>query len=265
MLWLVHLIPRIHSWSLWLVHTIFNPSLIGGVVTVLYILAWLRMEKIAEAKRTANNERILEKNKKGITNTMSLEEYCKKYNGVLFGDNTFFDIVKHMKSNGKVPLKMAEVCQPIKFPPAPGVLWQSACLSLREEPRVQIPAVETVYNTVRSKTNLSIKDSLEFIIPGGHCVWKDPRTMFLAKESVVYFKIDFHDPSNFFALYTNEHRFKRICSMKLEQFLNESNTFDFETNEVTFDGSKVIDRVRIYNNNVFLGLAMLFCYSEARK
>jgi len=220
------------------------------------------MEGIAESKRVASNNKLLEKS--GNSSNISLEEYCKKSHGVMFGDSSILDVLSHMKSDGKVPLKMSAVCQPVMFPPAPGIIWQSACVSIREEPRIQTPGVESLYSTVRSKSNTSMKNTFETIIPGALCIWKDPRSVLLAKESIVFFKIDFHDGVNFFALYTNEHRFKRIGSISIDQFLKTSNRFNFETNEIVFDGSKVIDKIRVSDQEIFLGLAMLYCYSEKR-
>jgi hypothetical protein len=173
------------------------------------------------------------------------------------------DVFKHIKSKGKFQLKMAELCQPVKFPPAPGIIWQSVCVAIREEPRLQTHNIESLYSKIRSKTSKSMKDTLESIIPGGHCVWKEPRSL-LGKESVSYLKIDFHDDINFFALFVNEHRFKRITSITVHQFLNTNNSFNFDDHEIVFQNSKHIDMVRVSDPEIFLGLAMLYCYSETR-
>jgi hypothetical protein len=110
-----------------------------------------------------------------------------------------------------------------------------------------------------------MKDTLETIIPGSDCIWKDPRALLIGKESIVFFKIDFHDGVNFFALYMNEQRLKRIASLSIDQFLNQNNNFNLETHEISFHESKVIDKIKVFDYEIFLGLAMLYCYSEERK
>jgi hypothetical protein len=83
MLWLISYIPKTHETLLRLLHTIFNPTMIGSMIAVIYIIAWIRMENISELKRTSTNSKLMEKS--GNDEYLSLEEYSLESHGELFG------------------------------------------------------------------------------------------------------------------------------------------------------------------------------------
>ena len=239
-----------------IVRSIFNPSLIGAILVIIYILAWFKMEELWETKRKATNKHLLEKE---TDSQMPLSEYCDKHNGGLFEKTSLLNVLNHMRSKGKVPLHISELCQPVKTAPGRGIFWISCAISLRDEPRIDI-----LMPNIRSKTNIAFQESLEYIVRGGPCIWKDPRSIFLGKESLVWFDVDFHDSVNFLSIYSNSLKYKRMGSLRIDQFLNDKTDFNFESLEIKFEDSKSIEKVKINDSMAFLAIALLFSHAEKR-
>lgn len=241
----------VHAQVLSLTRTLFNPAVIGWVLALVYILAWVRMEEIAESKRNSQNMKLLSKKtslKDADEPAILLSDYSDKMNGVLFEKSGLSDMWAHIQSKGKVPLKMSAICQPVRATAGDGIVWQSDKLTIHEE---------TIRNRsdLRERSFMSVREALQVIEPGFACVWKDPRKL-LGKDTACHGNFDFHDPTNFLALFVNSNKFKRIGSVKLPVFLN-SIQFGFDNQEVSFPNHPLFPRIKIPSSDGFFAIAII--------
>lgn len=225
---------RTYNALLSLSHSLFNPQIIGSVLVAMYVYAWFRMESISESKRRTDNQRVLTKKSFRHTSSnldgISLDEYSQKTNGIFFESSSLSDVVSHMQTKGKVPLKMHPVCQPIQTVPC-GVLWQSKIVSISQ----QIPAPIPIRQALKLDTF--------------QASWKDPRSMLFTKETVCYGSINYHIELNFLSFFDSIHKFKRIGSVSLSQFKKMIS----QNGELLFDNPR-FSKIKINDKNTFNAL-----------
>lgn len=248
---------------MYLVRTIFNPSLLGGIIFVGYIFIWYRMEFLAKRRRRLANKQLAEDE---TTDGRTLENYTESTGGdPLFSHTSFRDAVNHMRSKGVVPLKISGRCQPYAVAPTPDIFWESKCVALRENPRDD---TDKVYSELSSRAHISLEDVLERITLGGECIWKDSKSYrIFYKETAAWVKLDFHDAKNFIGLYEDRDCWKRSISLSAAQFLDQSTSFDFENGKIVFGTktAKIVGFVKIHDNSLFLALVTLFCHTIVRE
>ena len=243
------------------IRTICNPVYFGTGLAIVYVCAWFRMESLAGYKRQELNRKILQKKGTGLSVAkMSLSDYCDKYNGEMFMTNSFVDIINSMKSKGKIPLRMAENCQPVKLAPAPHVLWESNCVRVQSGPVLTDGKKAKVFEAIRPVANINVQDALQVLSVGGTGHWKDPRKLLFSKEHLVYIRFNFFDAVNFFAIFVDPHGLKRICSVSAEEFL-DNKRFDVATKEIEFSDKTVLGRLRISEDVFFAALGLLVSHT----
>ena len=235
---------------------IFHPIFFGTFLLAFFVYAWFRMEQIAEQKRLEANSRILLK--KSSDTRKSLLQYTNEVNGRLFHGNGFLDVLKSMKSKGRIPLKMAKVCQPVVNAPEAKILWESSAIRIRNIPRTTVEHLK-LFEHIRSVSTISIKDATQVCSQGGVGYWKDPKRKFFAKEKSVFVSFNFHDSTNFFALYTDSEKFKRLCSLSTAKFL-AYHRINEEGRTITFDS--VIEDVRFADAIFFNAVCLLICHAQ---
>lgn len=232
-------ISRIFDQTLSLTRTMFNPAVIGSILVIIYVFAWIRMEELGDSKRHSQNEKLLAKkslSKSGvIENTFSLSDYSDQYNGIWFGHNGFTELMAHVQR--KVPLAMNPLCQPIQTLPE-GILWRSSLLKI---------------SSLTNDLPLSPEEALRIIEDGFTCIWGDAR--FLAKDFICYSKINFHDSINFFNVYTTPQMFKRIGSISLSDFqkavFNDAICFDHPVfPKIKIEDKQVLTAIQVLASSI---------------
>jgi hypothetical protein len=235
---------------------IFNPLYFGTALLIIFIYAWFRMEHIAERKRLEANSRILLK--KSSDTGPSLLDYSHEMNGKLFAENGVLDVINSMLSKGRKPLKMAQICQPVVNPTEAKILWESAAIRIRNIPNVGGDYLK-LFEDIRSNSTLSVKDAASVASHGGIGHWRDPKKRIFSKEHTVYLSFNFHDATNFLGIYSESLRFKRMCSLSLDDFLHYKK-IDTNTLTITFRG---VEEVRFHDITFFYAVCLLICHGQA--
>jgi hypothetical protein len=242
------------SWEI--SRAIFNPLYFGFIFLAGFTYAWFRMEQIAESKRLEANSRILLK--KSSDKRIPLVQYTDTINGKLFAINNFMDIIKSMFSKGKTPLKMAPICQPVVRPSEANVLWESSYVRVKTVP-VQDKERLHLFEYIRKTSTLSIRDATQIVAHGGLGYWASKKGFF-HKERTVFLAFNFHDSVNFFAIYADANKLKRLCSVSTEQFF-ESSKVDTQNDSISFEK---IENIRFHDSIFFNAVCLLLCHSERR-
>ena len=240
---------------------VFNPLYFGMGFLMLFVWAWFRMEAIAEKKRTSTNVRMMAKRSVGALR-ISLMDYSDKYNGEIFLKNKFFDVINSIKSNGRIPLKAASICQPVLPSLGENVLWKSNCVQVMTVP--VITGRDQFLQAVRETAVLSIRDALHIVAMGGTGHWRDPRKRIFSKVRLVSLKFNFFDQYNFMCIYQDRHGFKRICSESVEDFFCFESVH-VESQELIFsDKNKKygVGKIKIIDEIFFSAIALLLCYAH---
>jgi hypothetical protein len=246
-------VPSLLSRIIATTRAIFNPLYFGFGFLILFIYAWYRMEKIAEAKRLNANSRILLK--KSSDARISLLQYTDRTNGKLIGTNSVTDVLKSMSSKGKIPLQMAPLCQPVIRQSDPNVLWESSIVRIQPVP-VTEGDKPALFEQIRSSCTMSIKDATQIISHGGVGYWMPKKGVF-SKEQTVYISLNFHDPVNFMGLYADSNRLKRLCSVSLKDFL-DFKLVDIHQRIMKF---QAIENVRFHDAPFFNATCLIACHS----
>jgi len=244
----------------------FNPLYFGSLFLVLFVWAWFRMEAIAESKRTSMNNRILAKKSIGQLH-MSLKDYSDRFNGKIFMTNGVFDVIKSVTSKGRVPLKAASICQPVLPSLGDNILWESNCVKIRgvfQKTDQNEAKINELFQAVRQKAVLSIRDALHILSLGGEALWRDPRRRIFSKERLVSLKFNFFDPSSFICLFRDSNGFKRICSESVDSFFGLA-CANVETQEIEFEKTTSsnpygIEKIKIPDETFFSAVALLLCH-----